>query len=184
MTWPLRILAIGAVLIGYVGMPRVGAWDKNWFGHFLAPVLEPVQKAGHHAEEHHLSVLKELGLMGLSVAVAGAGIYLAWRFYGGTQALTAGQRFAARFPAVHRVLLNKYYVDEFYDAMVVGPLSRTANICWKWIDTRIVEGLVHAGPIMARLVGDFGRLTTTGNVRHYAYYFLAGILLLVYWALV
>ena len=165
MLWPLRILALGALLIGYVGLPRMGTWDKNWFGHFLEPVVADI---GHHGTAHHASVFQELVLMGLSVAVAGAGIYLAWRFYGGTQALSAGERFAARFPALHQVLLNKYYVDEFYDATVVQGTWSTARRLFRFdasfIDGFIVHGFRNVTVAMSFLSGFFDKYFVDGLV--------------------
>jgi NADH-quinone oxidoreductase subunit L len=168
MIWPLRILALGAILIGYVGLPRLGNWDKNWFGHFLAPVLAPVESGGQHAAQHHASVLQELVLMGLSVGVAGAGIYLAWRFYGGTKALGVGERIVARFPALHRVLLNKYYIDEFYDATVVKGTWSTARRLLRFdvgfIDGFIVHGFRNVTVAMSFLSGFFDKYFVDGLV--------------------
>ena len=65
--------------------------------------------------------------MAASVAIAAAGIWLAWRIYGGSRALEGGRGWAEKYPAIHRVLVNKYWVDEAYDATVVrapGGLGR------------------------------------------------------------
>jgi NADH-quinone oxidoreductase subunit L len=95
--------------------------------------------------------------------------------------VAGGEGWAARFPRIHRILVNKYYVDELYDATVVRPLTWIARACWKFVDDILVEGAVHAGPFLARLTGDLGRFTTTGNVRNYALYFLVGVLLFFWW---
>ena len=62
-----------------IGLPKLGSFDWNVLGHYLEPA---VARVGHGHAEEQASVLVELVLMGLSVAVAGFGIYLAWRFYG------------------------------------------------------------------------------------------------------
>jgi hypothetical protein len=49
------------------------------------------------------------------------------------------------------------------------------------IDAILIEGVVHTGPFVTRLVGDIGRFTTTGNVRDYALYFFVGLILLFWW---
>ena len=82
---------------------------------------------------------------------------------------------------VHRLLLNKYFVDELYDAIVVRPLAAFSHFCRKFIDGVLVEGAVHTGPFIARLTGDLVRFTTTGNVRNYLLYFFAGLLVLFWW---
>jgi NADH-quinone oxidoreductase subunit L len=106
---------------------------------------------------------------------------VAWRIYGGNRGVAGGEGWATRFPRIHRILVNKYYVDELYDATVVRPLIWIARACWKFVDGILVEGAVHAGPFLARLTGDLGRFTTTGNVRNYALYFLVGVLFFFWW---
>jgi NADH-quinone oxidoreductase subunit L len=64
MTWPLWVLAVGAVGAGYVGIPRLGHFDIHLFDRFLAPVMTAV---GHHGEAHHASVAVEVALMVASV---------------------------------------------------------------------------------------------------------------------
>ena len=115
MTVPLAILAVGAALAGWIGIPRLGHFDYNLFDRFLSPVVARVGGHGAAGEEHHLSLALELGLMALSVAVAGLGIFLAWRIYGAGRGLAGGEAWARRYPALHRLLVNKYWVDEAYD---------------------------------------------------------------------
>jgi NADH-quinone oxidoreductase subunit L len=167
MTWPLWVLAVGAVVAGYVGIPRLGHFDIHLFDRFLAPVLLEI---GHH-------------VMAASVAIAAAGIWLAWKIYGGGRGLEGGRGWAEKYPATHRVLLNKYWVDEAYDATVVRPLAAVSRFFFRVVDSEIIEGTVHAGPNLSRIAGQFVRLTTTGNVRNYALYFLGGVLLLLWWLL-
>jgi NADH-quinone oxidoreductase subunit L len=121
--------------------------------------------------------------MAASVAIAAAGIWLAWKIYGGGRGLEGGRGWAEKYPATHRVLLNKYWVDEAYDATVVRPLAAVSRFFFRVVDSEIIEGTVHAGPNLSRIAGQFVRLTTTGNVRNYALYFLGGVLLLLWWLL-
>ena len=55
-----------------------------------------------------------------SVAVAGFGIWLAYRFYMGAEAMVRPQRLAERFPLAYKLLLNKYWMDEIYDATLIS----------------------------------------------------------------
>ncbi len=181
MTWPLWILAVGAVVSGYIGIPKLhGVLDANWIDGFLSPVVAQVTE--HHA--HHASLAEELLLMGLSVAVAGLGIWLAWRYYGGEKGLEGGEAWAERFPRVHRTLVDKYRVDELYDAAVVRPLRRLAELGKRFVDGVLIDGLVvHGSAFAAEIAGDLLRFTTTGNVRSYALYFLIGLILMFWWML-
>ena len=185
MTVPLVILAIGSAVVGFLGIPAVfpelfgvhGDW--NWIDRFLEPSSWEVTAA----EPHHLGLGAEIGFMLLSVLVAAAGIGIAWRFYGDDKGLEKGRRMAARFPGVHRLLVNKYYVDEIYDAAFVRPLRGLSRLFWKVVDGRVIDGTIHLGAYLTELSGDLGRLTTTGNVRNYALYFFLGIVVLLTWVL-
>jgi NADH-quinone oxidoreductase subunit L len=125
MVVPLQVLAAGSILAGFLGVPvvigqLVGV--PNLIEHFLEPVFEPA----HHALSEVFQAPVpghdvEFGLMGLSVLVAAAGIFVAWRFYRG--AFDAPNRLAASFPGAYRTLVNKYWVDELYQAVFVRGLA-------------------------------------------------------------
>ena len=172
MTIPLWILAVGAVASGWVGLP----WN-NLFHHFLEPVILRPQ-TGIETPEHHVSVLL---LAIVATAVALAGIFLAWRTYGGDLGLAKGRVWAERYPGLHRLLVNKYYVDELYDRLIVRPLAWLSRMLWKAVDTFVIDGAVNAGAFLTELTGDVGRFSTTGNVRNYALYFFLGVILLFWW---
>ena len=117
----------------------------------------------------------------IAVLVAAAGFFVAWRTYGGGNGLAKGRAWAERLPALHRVLANKYYVDEIYDALIVKPLAGLSRFFWKGVDTFLIDGSINAGAAATELTGEFGRLSTTGNVRTYALYFFLGVILLGWW---
>ena len=141
MTGVLWALAILSIVGGYVGWPAI--WGGSFptpFQKWLSPVLLPI--AGHEYHFAHMSHAAEWVLMGLSVAIAGLGIFLAWRFYKRDAAWTTPKRFVSRFPAVHRVLDRKYYVDEVYNVVFVGGTVILCRALW-WIDANIVDGIVN-----------------------------------------
>jgi NADH-quinone oxidoreductase subunit L len=184
MTLPLWVLATGAVVAGWFGIPKgmwelVGAHDHDLLAHWLAPVLVAIP--GHGGEPHAVSHGVELALIGSSVALAALGIWIAWRAWGRGRGLAADAAFAARAPELQRTLENKYWIDEFYERVVVRPLATLARACWKIVDTLIIDGALHVGAFLTELTGDLGRFTTTGNVRQYALYFLGGVVLLFCW---
>jgi len=184
MTLPLWVLATGAVVAGWVGIPKgmwelAGAHDNDWLGGLLASVIAEIP--GHEVAEHAASHGTEILLILGSIAAAGVGIYLAWRWWGGDRGLAADDAFASSSPAVYRTLENKYWIDELYDRIVVRPISRLARICWKVVDELIIDGGLNVAAFVTELTGDLGRFTTTGNVRNYAMYLFAGALLLFWW---
>jgi NADH-quinone oxidoreductase subunit L len=117
----------------------------------------------------------------LTTLIAAAGIWYARSIYRGADALERGGSWVARFPAVHRLLVNKYYVDEIYDRLVVRPLAALSRVFWKFVDSLLIDGAINAGAWLTELTGEVGRLSTTGNVRNYALYFFLGVIALFGW---
>ncbi|MXY23600.1 MAG: NADH-quinone oxidoreductase subunit L [Acidobacteria bacterium] len=137
MTWPLIVLAVGAVIAGFVGVPAA-LGGSNMIEHFLEPSFT-VPGALHAAEEeHHYEI--EWALMAFSVLLAVGGIWFAHRNY--VQQPERSEQMAASFAGAHRVLTNKYYVDELYDATVVRGTMGSAGGLWT-VDKRVVDGAVN-----------------------------------------
>jgi NADH-quinone oxidoreductase subunit L len=176
MTLPLVVLAVGSVTAGWVGLPYV---KRNLIDRFLAPAWWRI--AGHPFEAPEMGTAAEVGLILLAVAVAAAGVALAWKLYDRPDGAREDAAIAARFPGIYRTLANKYYVDELYDRAIVRPLGRLSEILWKWIDGFLIDGTANGSASLADLLGGFGALTTTGNVRNYALYFFLGVLALFWW---
>jgi len=180
MTVPLIVLAVGAVVSGWIEIPLLRG--TNWFHRFLEPVLAVIQGgASAGGGERELGTAVEVTLILLSVALAGAGILLARSIYGGAAGAERGMAFEERYPALHRLLANKWYVDEIYDAIVVRPLHGLSWVFYRVVDALVIDGSVRAGAAVTRASGDLGSLTTTGNVRNYALYFFLGVLVLFWW---
>ncbi len=186
MTVPLIVLAVGSCLVGWLGMPRVWFERGDWIHRFLNGSIYQIashgaEHAGHQA--HHLGATTEWGLMALSVAVALAGIFLAWRLFGPGKELAGGASVARRLPRIHRLLVHKWYIDEIYDWLFVYPLAAFSRFLWKIIDTIVIDGAIWVGAFLTELTGDVGRFSTTGNVRNYALYFFLGVVALFWWLL-
>jgi NADH-quinone oxidoreductase subunit L len=203
MTVPLVVLAVGAIFSGLVGIPA-GMFGRDWnlFHHFLSPSLAELPEAEHAS---HPSILTTWVLIVLSVAVAVTGILVARKVFGGGKGLAGGESWARRFPKVHRLLVNKYYVDEAYDATVVRgtwSLARqffrfdasfidgflvmgsrhftvASSVLSGFFDNYVVDGLVNlTGWVLRRFSSGFRRLQT-GLVSQYALLFAVGVFALV-----
>jgi NADH-quinone oxidoreductase subunit L len=132
MTLPLVLLAAGAILAGYIGMPALFG-----FPNLFAEWLEPVFGAAHEAEG---AAAAEGGLMLVSIAVAAGGILLAYLMY--YRRTFSPDRFAALAGGLfYRLFNNKYYVDEIYQKVFVGGTLGLAAI-GAWIDQHIIDGIV------------------------------------------
>ena len=179
MTWPLRILGVGSIVAGFLGVGAALTFgrDLNWFEHFLHPVAPALEV------EHAPVLATEWVLILISVAVAVAGILLAKRFYWGPQAFQRPRALAERFPTLYSTVANKYYVDEAYDRALVRPLAGLARFSWKGIDTVVIDGTLNVSAFLTEIAGDLLRFLQTGNVRNYGLMVLAGALAAVAWLL-
>jgi NADH-quinone oxidoreductase subunit L len=140
MTFPLQVLAllsiVGGLLIGFPGqLFHLEGW--SFIDRFMEPV---VVSHGEHA--HHVGLALEWGLVALSVAVAAIGIWVAYRMYKVDADFAGAKALAGRFPLLYKLLLNKYWVDEIYDATVVAGTIKLARFLWEF-DARVVDGLVN-----------------------------------------
>ena len=128
MTVPLMVLAVGAIAAGYVGIPAVlgdSVGIPNAIEHYLEPSF--VAGSAEHAEEvPHLSHAAEFGLMGVSVVSCGW-----WDPFGSPELRPATGSVRSVGTTVvwglHKLLTNKYYVDEFYDRTVVAGTMTSAR---------------------------------------------------------
>jgi NADH-quinone oxidoreductase subunit L len=141
MIVPLQILALGSVVVGFLGVPH--AIDVLHVGNRIEAFLEPVFKPAHHALAEVFArpapgTEVELGLMVASVLVAVSGILVARYFYRTNPEIPA--RLARTFAGAHRVLLNKYYVDEFYGSVFVRGAALGGGRALFGADRYLVDG--------------------------------------------
>ncbi|MCU0680689.1 MAG: NADH-quinone oxidoreductase subunit L [Polyangiaceae bacterium] len=178
MTIPLVILATFALGAGFLNAVILGETlhlpELLTLEHWLAPVFAsthddvvvPAFEAGH---------AWMLAVPGLLAAVGGIGFaYYAYVLQNGEPT----RRLAAAFPKVHALLLDKWRVDEFYEATVIGAvdeLANTAVVADKWL----IDGLIaKASAALVGLLGAGLRLFQTGKVQVYAAGMVIGTLLL------
>jgi len=147
MLGPLVVLAGLSVIGGWIGF----GGEHSPFTSFLEPVFKnpaAVQAAG-------TSSGAEYGLMALSVVVALAGIGIAYAYY--VKRPATPERLAAAPSAAEKVLLNKYYVDEIYDAVFVNRTKNLGN-AFAAFDLGVVDGGVNAAGWLTRMTGELSRL--------------------------
>jgi NADH-quinone oxidoreductase subunit L len=164
MAVALLVLAVGSVAAGYFGT----SFERFLEPSFATPVTEP------DAEAHEI----ELTLMALSTVVAVAGIGLAVFFF--LKRRDAANRLAEQFAGPRRLLENKYYVDEAYDAAIVQPIRIVSEQgLWKIVDVRVIDGAVNG--VAAAVLGASGllRRLQTGSVRAYAASLLLGVVVVM-----
>ena len=168
MLGPLVILAILSIIGGWIGAGRFGA--------YLAPSV------GTHTAEAASHTL-EWTLAGLAVLVAALGWFIADRMYRARP--EAPQRLAASMSGPYKLLVHKYWVDEFYGAVIIKPILLGSRFILDWIvDVGILGGAAWLLGGIASLAGAILQRWQSGNLRSYAAWLAAAaavILLYLLW---
>ncbi len=175
MTVPLIILAVLSTVGGLVGFPVVEGW--NVFGDFLAPVFASSASLLPKGAEHHAAWL-EITMMIVSLVIAVLGILLARKMY--IQEPGLPDQLAKRYPGSYNLITHKYWVDELYDWVFVGPLIRLSVFLWRIFDDLIVDGTVNGVAAVARGGSEIFKRLQTGNVQGYALSILLGTIVIIY----
>jgi len=179
MTIPLIILAVLSVIGGYVGIPEIFSGENgNLFEKWLAPVYEPAeQKIMHYGFHTHF---QEILLMTISVILALSAIYFALYVY--TKNKNIAENISLRFRKFYNLLLNKYYVDEIYDAAIVKPIvTGSEKVLWKFTDSFIIDGIVNGVAKIIAIISESIRKIQTGIAQLYAFIIVAGIAAVLLW---
>jgi NADH-quinone oxidoreductase subunit L len=181
MTVPLVILAFLAIFAGWVGIP----WLSKGFGSFV-----------FHGHPHHGHA--DYLLMLVSTVFAVSGVTLGWLMYG--KGAISPDRMAERFKPIYTLLLNKYYFDEIYSAVIIKPILALCRFLWSfdnavidgivnffgrftlflsWLhdmfDKYVVDGLVNGAGYTIWGIGSVIRQAQTGKVQNYAIVIFAGV---------
>ena len=175
MLIPLVVLAICSILAGLVGVPPVLHGD-NHIEQFLTP-------AAHENTSESLGTTGlELALMGISTGAALAGAAFAYTLYVARPELP--EKLAARLHSMYSIVLNKYYVDDLYNAVLVWPIVRMSrDFLWKIVDVFMIDGLVNGIARAVRGSATGLRHMQSGYVRTYAGWILLGGVLVIAWFL-
>ena len=207
MAIPLILLAVGSVFAGYVGVPHAVFGGHNEIESFLEPSFEAHAVAGSRvagagagaglqtvaAQEPGAAVepgraaavadeATETTLMGVSTGVAAAGIGIAFFFWQRNRQLA--DSLARQFGGLYRLLLNKYYVDEIYDAAIVQPIKLlSTGALWKGVDVGLIDGTVNGVGALVRAGSSSLRRVQSGSVRTYAASLFLGAALILGWYL-
>ncbi len=178
MTVPLMILAGLAVVGGWIGMPELFG-VKNYFADWLAPVMHTVGE--HAAVNVEAAGGGETGLettlMFVTVILAVLAILAARHFY--LRRTEAATSLREKFNRIQTILVNKYYIDEIYGAVIVRPLVGLSIFLWKIFDVIIIDGTINGCAWIYARISDLLRYVQSGRVRNYATLFVAGVVILL-----
>jgi NADH-quinone oxidoreductase subunit L len=170
MVWPLRILGVFAVIGGWIGIEEL-------FKHFF--VAGEPERSASFAENLIAPFVHAPAVALCGLLAAAFGIFLAWKLY----AQAAQDPLPAKLPRFAKLARNRFYFDEIYQATFIRAHDLIAAVA-DWIDRWIVEGfgigLVRDGTSLA---GRTLRLLQTGNLQTYAFLFVLGVAVLLWFVL-
>ena len=170
MTIPLMVLGVLALAGGYVGI-------GDRFGHFLDPVFQ----TGVPALPMR-AVAGETVVTAISVALALLGLVVAWYFY--IVNPEAPESLAKSLSGLHKLIYNKYFVDEAYGALFTRPLAWFSRVVlYRGVDQTLVDGAVNGVGQAANGIGEGLRRQISGNIRSYASWISAAAALVLLYVL-
>jgi NADH-quinone oxidoreductase subunit L len=154
MLIPMVILAVGSVFAGFIP-----------FGKFVSSDNQPL-----HA---HLDMTVAI----LSVIVAVVGIAIAWMFYKNESALP--EKISSALGVLYRGAVKKFYIDEIYLFITKTIIFNLISRPIAWFDRHIIDALMDLTATITNKVSDEMKGLQSGQLQHYAYIFLSGIILIV-----
>lgn len=169
MTIPLIVLAVLSVLGGLLGLPEF--WHMpNWMSEHLSPVIL-------HKNPSALDHNTEWMLMGIASTAAIVMIYFAYSMYVTNKVLPMSNEGQMKW--WQKLIYNKYYVDEIYDAVIRKPLDTLSAVFYKFIDLQIIDGIVNGVGAAVKGTGSAVRMLQTGNIGFYIVSMVLGVILIL-----
>lgn len=169
MTVPLIILAILSVAGGVLGLPEF--WHlPNWMHHNLESVIKrPTYSTLSHETEWTLMII--------AVSAALAVIYFTYLMFMKYKVKPADKEEQLR--PWQRVVYNKYYVDELYDAAIRRPLDALSKFFYKHVDIKFIDGIVDGVGSTVKGIGSSVRYLQNGNIGFYLMSMTLGVVLII-----
>jgi NADH-quinone oxidoreductase subunit L len=179
MTIPLWILAVLAIVGGYLGLPEVIAHGEyNWISHhWLGHNNTPVHNYSHHPEGWHPSLALEGVLIGLSIIIAFSGMLLSIRTY--KNGLDGDAKVQSMLGGLYKLMQDKFYVDELYQAFIINPFVKFSQMVVIPFDKFVVDGVVNGSGSLVQFCGGIVRRMQNGVAQTYALFMVLGVLLML-----
>jgi NADH-quinone oxidoreductase subunit L len=166
ITLPLIVLAILSIGAGYVGLPEL--LTHNEAGHKLSSFLAPVVK---DIPMHHVSHSTEWALIALSVTGVIISIILAY--------ITTKSGKVKEAAGLGKVLENKWYVDEAYDAAIVKPTLGISTFFTAIVERMGIDKLVNGVGDGVKYLGRKIRLVQSGYIGNYLFWMICGLIFFI-----
>jgi NADH-quinone oxidoreductase subunit L len=171
MTVPLILLAVLSTVGGFLGMPEVFHAP-----HYFSSFLKPVTAMADSYSTGHVSHAFEYIMMGTTVAVLLLAIYLVYNKYVKEEHVPAPDVSLSGF---QKVLANKFYVDEIYDAVIVRPLDALSRFSYRWVEQGFIDRIVNSFGAATNNASSLLRLSQQGNIGFYLFAMVFAIMFLL-----
>ncbi len=166
MIIPLQVLAVLSFAGGLIGIPHF-----SWLDHWLETVIPT-----HHAVSSGTAPAMEWVLMGVSIFGAAVGMIFALKLYSNLDLVS---HLKTRFAPIHKLLENKWYVDEIFNFLFIRPIYQLSLALWKGFDVAVIDRLALSLGWMSERTGQTVRVIQTGSLHVYAIMTLLGLIMTV-----
>ncbi|MFI4983694.1 MAG: NADH-quinone oxidoreductase subunit L [Rickettsiales bacterium] len=173
MMIPLMLLSIGSIVAGYWGSQMLHLTDGEgtfWRGSIMVLAANNSLEAAHH-------VAPWVALMPLFAGIVG--ISTAFLMYIISPRLP--EQLYGKAKGIYTILLNKWYVDELYEAVFINPSKRLGRFLWKIIDNVFIDGMPNGAAAITQSFSRFTSYIQTGFIYHYAFVMLLGLVCIITW---
>jgi NADH-quinone oxidoreductase subunit L len=174
MTAPLMILAVLSAIAGFFNLPHIFGGHAS-LAEFMAPLF-----AHSHVETAEVSESTEIMLMVISVVAALASAIVAYVIYVSKKAIPAADGTES---GLQKVIYNKYYIDELYDAVFVKPITALSKFFYSVIDFLVIDLIVEGVGKLVKTLSAEARLLQNGTTGFYLFAMVLSIVALLAWGL-
>jgi len=178
MTLPLWVLAIAATVGGFLGIPNFlastfagGEAEVNIMHNWLHEVTADYEIVMSHGLEWTLLII--------SIIVAFAGMFVAYRMYNKDRGEASDAMLADKLGSMYEIWVEKYNFDEIYEGYIGNPLVRFSDRVLAVFDMKVLDGIVNAVGGIVRLFGSIFRYIQTGVASSYALAMVIGVILVL-----
>jgi len=181
ITTPLIALGVLSVIGGFIGIPALFSGEGgNKFEHWLEPIFKNAElKLAHYQTYPHST---EITLMIVSIILAVTGIMVARSIY--LKNPSFADKMKSKFYGIHKILWNKYFIDEFYNWLIVTPIYKLSeSVLWKITDAKLIDGTVNGLASIINSISTRIRKFENGIAQFYALIMAVGIAIALFWVI-
>lgn len=183
MTFALIVLAILSAFGGFLNIPYpLGFFFSDHPG-IMSNYLEPIfadanSLLGKHTG-HEVHAI-EYALMAIATGLAFASWFFARKWYKSDESWATPRNLVKNFPTAYKMLWEKWYLDQMYYKGIVDPVLNTSrNILWKFVDVRVIDGIVNGSARVVEFFANVIRALQSGVTQSYAGLMVLGIIVII-----